>query len=193
LGERLAASGIADNAARSCVVPLKATVYLVVRSGSAALKARLLSYRSSRLFARCDHAEPFKPCGREFKEKGNRPRHRARASSSSAACVVIVAIPLPILIDDHGVHGRASDERDEPHSRAIVVCATPIGAGDVSQRLAVVELLSAKPGPTWSSVSESPSRRDEEPRWDSNGYRLNPPPRNVFPRPELPRGTHWSR
>jgi hypothetical protein len=56
-----------------------------------------------------------------------------------------------------------------------------------------VELLSAKPGPTWSSVSESPSRRDEEPRWDSNGYRLNPPPRNVFPRPEQPRGTHWSR
>jgi hypothetical protein len=57
-----------------------------------------------------------------------------------------------------------------------------------------VELLSAKPGPTWSSpVSESPSRRDEEPRWDSNGYRLNPPPRNVFPRHERPRGTHWSR
>jgi hypothetical protein len=57
-----------------------------------------------------------------------------------------------------------------------------------------VELLSAKPGPTWSSpVSESPSRPDEEPRWDSNGYRLNPPPRNVFPRHEQPRGTHWSR
>jgi hypothetical protein len=57
-----------------------------------------------------------------------------------------------------------------------------------------VELLPAKPGPTWSfPVSESPSRRDDEPRWDSNGYRLNPPPRNVFPRPEQPRGTHWSR
>jgi hypothetical protein len=56
-----------------------------------------------------------------------------------------------------------------------------------------VELLPAKPGPTWSfPVSESPSRRDEEPRWDSNGYRLNSLPRNVFPRPE-PRGTHWSR
>jgi hypothetical protein len=55
-----------------------------------------------------------------------------------------------------------------------------------------IELLPAKPGPTWSfPVSESPSRRDEEPRWDSNGYRLNPPPRNVFPRPE-PRGTHRS-
>jgi hypothetical protein len=53
-----------------------------------------------------------------------------------------------------------------------------------------VELL-LKPGPTW--WSESPSRRDEEPRWDSNGYRLNPPPRNVFPQPEQPRGTHWSR
>jgi hypothetical protein len=55
------------------------------------------------------------------------------------------------------------------------------------------ELPPATPGPKWGKRGASDEPWSEEPRWDSNGYRLNPPPRNVFPRPKQPRGTHWSR
>jgi len=68
---------------------------------------------------------------------------------------------------------------------------SPVSA-EVSVPPAPTELAPAKAGPgsKWSKQGASAEERwDEPPRWMT---RLNPR-RNVFPPPERPIGTHWSR